>query len=55
MFGRGVFLKVKNFHPIVIAVPLHISEFSQVLKKLTAYIQLWHVHGSLHWHSVAIV
>jgi hypothetical protein len=37
MFGRGVFLKVKNFHSIVIVVRLHVSKFSRVLKKLTAY------------------
>jgi hypothetical protein len=37
MFGRGVFLKVKNFHSIVIDVPLHVSKFLRVLKKLTAY------------------
>jgi hypothetical protein len=37
MFGRGVFLKGKNFHSIVIVVPLHVSKFYRVLKKLTAY------------------
>jgi hypothetical protein len=36
MFGRGVFLKGKNFHSIVIVVPLGVSKFSRVLKKLTA-------------------
>jgi hypothetical protein len=39
MFGRGVFLKGKSFHSIVIVVPLHVSKFCWVLKKLTA--QLW--------------
>jgi hypothetical protein len=38
MFGRGVFLKGKNFHSVVIVVPLHVSKFSRVLKKLTAYL-----------------
>jgi hypothetical protein len=37
MFGRGVFLKGKNFRSIVIVVPLHVSTFYRVLKKLTAY------------------
>jgi hypothetical protein len=37
MFGRGVFLKGKNFDSIVIVVPLHVSKFYRVLKKLTAY------------------
>jgi hypothetical protein len=37
MFGRGVFLKAKNFHSIVIVVPLHVSKFYRVLKKLTAW------------------
>jgi hypothetical protein len=37
MFGRGVFLKEKSFHSIVIAVPLHVSKFYRVRKKLTAY------------------
>jgi hypothetical protein len=37
MFGRGVFLKGKNYHSIVIVVPLHVSNFSRVLKKLTAH------------------
>jgi hypothetical protein len=36
MFGRGVLLKDKNFDSIAIVVPLHISKFSRVLKKLTA-------------------
>jgi hypothetical protein len=36
MFGRGVFLKGKNLHSIVIVVPLHVSKFSRALKKLTA-------------------
>jgi hypothetical protein len=36
MFGRGVFLKLKNFHSILIAVRLHVSKFYQVLKKSTA-------------------
>jgi hypothetical protein len=38
MFGGGVFLKGKNSHSIVIVVPLHVSKFYRVLKKLTAYI-----------------
>jgi hypothetical protein len=37
MFGRGVFLKGKNFHSIMIVVPLHGSKFYRVLKKLMAY------------------
>jgi hypothetical protein len=37
MFGRGVLLKGKDFHSIVIVVPLHVSKFYRVLKKLTAY------------------
>jgi hypothetical protein len=37
MFGRGVFLKGKSFHSIVIVVPLHVSKFYRVLKKLTAH------------------
>jgi hypothetical protein len=36
MSGQGIFLKAKNFHSIVIVVPLHVSNFSGVLKKLTA-------------------
>jgi hypothetical protein len=36
MFGRGVVLKGKTFHSIVIVVPLHVSKFYRVLKKLTA-------------------
>jgi hypothetical protein len=36
MFGRGIFLKGKNFHSIVIVVPLHVSKFYRVLKKLRA-------------------
>jgi hypothetical protein len=36
-FSRGVFLKGKNFHSIVIVVPLHVSKFYRVLKKLAAY------------------
>jgi hypothetical protein len=36
MFGRGVFLKSKTFHSIVIVVPLPVSKFYRVLKKLTA-------------------
>jgi hypothetical protein len=36
MFGRGVFLKGKNCHSIVIVVPLHVSKLFRVLKKLTA-------------------
>jgi hypothetical protein len=36
MFGRGVFLKGKNFHSIAIVVPLQVSNFHRVLKKLTA-------------------
>jgi hypothetical protein len=39
MFGRGVFLKGKNFDSIVIVVPLHVSKFYRVLKKSTAYCQ----------------
>jgi hypothetical protein len=39
MFGRGVFLKGKNFHSIVIVVPLHVSKLYRVLKKLTAYLR----------------
>jgi hypothetical protein len=39
MFGRGVFLKGENFHSIVIVVPLHVSKFYRVIKKLTAYIR----------------
>jgi hypothetical protein len=35
MFGRGVFLKGKSPHSIVIVVPLHFSKFYRVLKKLT--------------------
>jgi hypothetical protein len=41
MFGGGVFLKGKNFHSIVIVVPLHVSKFYRVLKKLTAYLLTW--------------
>jgi hypothetical protein len=37
IFGRGVFLKGKNFHSIVIVVPLHVSKSCQAIKKLTAY------------------
>jgi hypothetical protein len=37
MFGRGVFLKGKNFHSIVIVVPLHVLKFYRVLKKLITY------------------
>jgi hypothetical protein len=37
MFGRAVSLKGKNFDSIVIVVPLHVSKFYRVLKKLTAY------------------
>jgi hypothetical protein len=37
MLGGGVFLKAKNFHSIVIVVPLHASNGPRVLKKLTAY------------------
>jgi hypothetical protein len=37
VFGRGVFLKGKNFHSIVIVVPLQVSKSYRVLKKLTAY------------------
>jgi hypothetical protein len=36
MFGRGVFLKGKIFHSIVILVPLHVSKFYRVVKKLIA-------------------
>jgi hypothetical protein len=36
MFGRGVFLKGKNFHSIVIATPPQFSDLYRVLKKLTA-------------------
>jgi hypothetical protein len=36
MFGRGIFLKGKNFHSIVIVVLLRVSKFSRVLKKLMA-------------------
>jgi hypothetical protein len=36
MFSRGVFLKSKNCHSIVIVVPLHVSKFFRVLKKFTA-------------------
>jgi hypothetical protein len=39
MFGRAVFLKRKNFHSIVIVVPVHVSKFYRVLKKLTAYLE----------------
>jgi hypothetical protein len=37
MFGRGVSLKGKTLHSIVIVVPLHVSKFYRVLKKLTAF------------------
>jgi hypothetical protein len=37
MFGRCVFLKDKYFYSIVIVVPLRVSKFYRVLKKLTAY------------------
>jgi hypothetical protein len=37
VFGRGVFLKGESFDSIVIVVPLHVSKFYRVLKKLTAY------------------
>jgi hypothetical protein len=43
MFGGGVFLKGKNFHSIVIVVPLHVSKFYRALKKLTAYLRAFHV------------
>jgi hypothetical protein len=39
MFGRGVFLKDKNFHSIVIVVALHVSKFYRVPKKLTAWLR----------------
>jgi hypothetical protein len=35
MFGRGVFLKGKNFDSIVIVLPLQISNIYRVFKKLT--------------------
>jgi hypothetical protein len=35
VFGRGVFLKGKNCDSIVIVVPLQVSKFYRVLKKLT--------------------
>jgi hypothetical protein len=36
MFDRGGFLIGKAFHSIVVLVPLHVSKFYRVLKKLTA-------------------
>jgi hypothetical protein len=47
MFGRGVFLKDKNFHSIVIVVPLHVSKFYRVLKKLTAWPEPLAQHHSM--------
>jgi hypothetical protein len=36
MLGRGVLLKGKNLHSIVIVVQLHVSKFSRALKEFTA-------------------
>jgi hypothetical protein len=33
-------LRVKNSHSIVIVVPLHVSKFYRVLKKLTTYTRV---------------
>jgi hypothetical protein len=38
MFGRAVVLKSKTFHSIVIVIPLQISNFYRVIKKLPAWL-----------------
>jgi hypothetical protein len=51
MFGRGAFLKSKNFDSMVIVVPLHVSKSYRVLKELTAYLTVIHFSKSYTDHT----